>query len=331
MGVYKRVELSMATRILTRSDLQQAVDMNTAIDAVERALGAFARGEALMPPKVYLSLPQFNGDFRAMPAYQGDAAGVKWVNSHPDNHQRFSLPTVMGLYILSEAETALPLAVLDGTYLTALRTGAAAAVASRQLAPPSPTTLGLLGCGVQARFLLDSHRAVFPQIDVMVADRDPDVATAFAERHHTRVVEPEQLGQCDILCTSTPSRTPIVQRDWLGSHPIHINAMGADAEGKQELHSSILNDARVFIDDFEQTTHSGEINVPITEGTYRADQITGTLGEVINGDLPARSEGSPGITLFDSTGLAIQDLAVASAIFNAAQTQDLGQCIDFLN
>ena len=119
----------MSTRILTQKDVKRAITMPRAIAAVEEALGAYHRGEAQMPPKVYLPLDEFNGDFRAMPAYFGKAAGVKWVNSHPDNTKKHQLPTVMGIYILNDPQTALPLAVLDGTYLTAMRTGAAAAVA----------------------------------------------------------------------------------------------------------------------------------------------------------------------------------------------------------
>lgn len=321
----------MSTRILTQKDVKAAITMPRAIAAVEEALGAYHLGEAQMPPKVYLSLEEFNGDFRAMPAYFGKAAGVKWVNSHPDNTQKHQLPTVMGVYILNDPETALPLAVLDGTYLTAMRTGAAAAVASRFLAPSESTSLGLLGCGVQAQFLLDAHQAVFQDLKVLVADRDITTAQHFAEKNNASVVNAEELARCDILCTSTPSRAPVMERGWLKDQSIHINAMGADAPGKQELHGDVLHHARVFVDDFGQATHSGEVNVPLQKGDYTREQIEGTLGGVITGALPRRSPGDKGITIFDSTGLAIQDAAVARAIYEEAEANDLGLQINFLD
>ncbi len=321
----------MHTRILTQKDVKAAITMPRAITAVEEALGAYHRGEAQMPPKVYLSLDEFNGDFRAMPAYFGKTAGVKWVNSHPDNTREHQLPTVMGVYILNDPQTALPLAVLDGTYLTAMRTGAAAAVASRFLAPPESTSLGLLGCGVQAQFLLDAHQAVFPGIQVLVADRDAPTAQHFAEKNNARVVNAEELAQCDILCTSTPSRTPIIESSWLKGRSIHINAMGADAPGKQELHGDALHHARVLVDDFDQATHSGEVNVPLHKGDYGREQIEGTLGGVITGALQRRSPGDEGVTIFDSTGLAIQDAAVARAVYEEAEAHELGLKINFLD
>ncbi len=321
----------MATRILTQSDLQEAISMPDAILAVENALGAFSRGEAQMPAKVYLSLEQFNGDFRAMPAFFGESAGVKWVNSHPENNTRFNLPTVMGLYILSDPQTALPLAVMDGTYLTAVRTGAAAAVASKFLAPNDASSLGLLGCGVQANFLLQAHHAIFPHLEIIVTDRDDSTAATFAEEHNATVGSLEQVANCDIVCTSTPSRIPIIERAMIQNPANHINAMGADAPGKQELAAEILQDARVFVDDFEQATHSGEINVPLHHGLYSKEAIAGSLGQVINGELSVRKEDSSGITLFDSTGLALQDVAVARVMYDAACENALGQVINFLN
>ena len=140
----------MKTRILTGSQVSEVLGMDLAVAAVERAFAAHGRGEALMPPKVYLPLEKYGGDFRAMPAYLDGSAGVKWVNSHPGNPKRHGLPAVMGMYILSDPSTAEPLAVMDGTLLTAFRTGAASAVASKHLARKASRTLGIIGCGAQA-------------------------------------------------------------------------------------------------------------------------------------------------------------------------------------
>ena len=297
------------------------------LEAVERAFRAHGRGESLMPPKVYLSLPKYDGDFRAMPAYLDGAAGVKWVNAHPKNPQKHQLPTVRALYILSDPDTASPLAILDGTLLTAWRTGCAGGVASKFLARPKPRTLGLVGCGVQARVLIDAHRALFGEMELLLADTSEPAAKALQAEKGGRVVSLQEASGADIVCTSTPSRAPVVKHEWL-TPGAHINAMGADAPGKQELDPRILTAGRVFIDDTEQATHSGEVNVPLHDGLLRVEQIAGTLGEVVAGTRPGRTGDE--VTVFDSTGLAVQDLALARALYEKARAQSVGQTLDIV-
>ncbi|MEL6344585.1 MAG: ornithine cyclodeaminase family protein [Myxococcota bacterium] len=315
----------METLILTQREIRALMTMDRVLPAVEAAFAAHGAGTASMPPKVYIDLPQYNGDFRAMPAFMDGAAGVKWVNSHPDNPARHGLPSVMGVYILSDPGTAAPLAILDATWLTALRTGAAAGVASKHLAKAAPKTLGFIGCGVQSRVLLDAHRVVYGDaLTLMMADASADAAKAFAEEAGGTVASVEQAAGCDIVCTSTPVRTPIVRRAWI-QPGAHINAMGADAEGKQELDSDVLTAARVVVDDRAQAFHSGEVNVPLHTGALHEAQVYGTLGEVVAGRIPGRSGDE--ITLFDSTGLALQDVAVAKAIYTLAQERGVGTAI----
>lgn len=318
----------MGTLILTQSDVASIVTMEAAVGAVEGAFAAHGRGEALMPPKVYLSLAKHDGDFRAMPSYLDGAAGVKWVNAHPNNPTRHRRPTVMALYVLSDPDTALPLAVMDGTLLTAIRTGAAAAVASKYLARKSPKTIGFVGAGVQARWLFQAHRVVFgDSFEVVASDLDPAAADRFAHEVSGRRASIEEAAGCDIVCTATPSRTPVVRRAWLAKGA-HIDAMGADAPGKQELESRILLDAKVVIDDEHQATESGEINVPLHDGTMKREHVYATLGEIVAGKKPGRT-GDDEITVFDSTGLAIQDLALARVIFAGARARKLGKEVDF--
>ena len=315
------------TRILTRADVARVADMKDAVEAVTEAFAAQAKGTAQMPPKVYLDLPEHDGDFRAMPASLGDAAGVKWVNSHPKNPERFDLPSVMGVYVLSDPASAYPAAILDATLLTALRTGAAAGVASKHLAIASPKTVGFVGAGVQARYLHGAHQAVFGDaFEALFADRDAARAEALAAELGGRAVSVEEASGADIVCTSTPSRSPVVQRAWLAPHA-HLNAMGADAEGKQELEVAILKDAQVFIDEREQATHSGEINVPLHDGTYAESELAGPLGQVIVGDVPAKRDG---LTVFDSTGLALQDVALAKRLVAAAAAAGVGTELDLV-
>ena len=312
----------MDTLILTQKDVRALITMDQVVPAVEKAFAAHGHGQALMPAKVYIDLPQHHGDFRAMPAYMDGAAGVKWVNSHPRNPADHGLPSVMGVYILSDPDTAVPLAIMDATWLTALRTGAAGAVASKYLAVSRPRTLGFVGCGVQARVLLDAHRVLYPDLALYMADSRTEAAETFAREAGGQVVGIERAAGCDIVCTSTPVRTPVIQRAWV-AEGTHINAMGADGPGKQELDPELLRAGKVVIDDHHQAHHSGEVNVPLASGALKEEDIYGTLGEIVAGTKAGRS-GSE-ITVFDSTGLAIQDVAVARVIYEAAQGRGVGQ------
>lgn len=316
------------TRILTRADVEALLDVGEAVRAVEAAFAAHGRGETRMPAKVYLDLPEHEGDFRAMPSAMGGAAGVKWVNSHPRNPARHGLPSVMGVYVLSDPATAVPLAVMDATWITAVRTGAAAAVASKHLARQNAATIGFVGCGVQARTMLAAHRVFFDALDVVGADVDEAAARAFAQEVGGRVGSLEDACGCDIVCTSTPVRAPVVKAAWIGDGT-HVNAMGADGPGKQELEAAILTGARVFIDDWEQATHSGEVNVPLHDGALSRDDLAGTLGEVVAGTLAGRRAATER-TVFDSTGLAVQDLAVAEALHRAATDAGAGAAFDLV-
>ena len=315
----------MKTLVLAGKDLEKILTMELAIPAVEKAFAAHGRGEAVMPPKLYLPMEKYAGDFRAMPSLLGDAAGVKWVNMHPENPKRFNLPAVMGVYILSDPETAFPLAVMDGTRLTSFRTGAAAAVASKYLAVKTPATVGFIGCGVQARKLLAAHRALYSGFRAVMADVSAEAAEKFAKEAGGFAASVDQAGSCDIICTSTPSRAPVLHRSYVGIST-HINAMGADAPGKQELDTALLKKSRVVVDEWGQASHAGEINVAVEKAGYARKDIAGQLGEILAGGKPGRT-GAADITIFDSTGLAIQDVSVARLIYDKAVKLQKGQVL----
>jgi len=234
--------------------------------------------------------------------------------------------------IYSDPETAFPLAIMDGRELTMLRTGAAAAVATDHLAVADATSLGIVGAGVQSYTQLEAIAAVRPIEEVVVADqsaeRVADFLDYFADRFEVRGGERGEAAACDVLSTVTPVESPIVDRADVGEHT-HINAIGADAAGKHELSDQILLDAKLVIDDYEQTTHSGEINVPYSAGTLTDDDIYGALGEIVVGEKEGRSP-TDGITVFDSTGLAIQDVAAAHVVYTEANEADNGTAFDLL-
>ena len=326
----------MDTLLLNSDAVDENARMDAVIRAVEEAFGAYQRGDVRMPAKSYVELARYNGDFRSMPAYMDagdwDAAGVKWVNVHPDNPEKHGLPTVMGTMIYSDPETAYPLAVMDGTTLTMKRTGAAAAVATDHLAVEDATTLGIVGAGVQSHTQLEAIAEVRPIEEVVVADKDPDRIDAFRAEFEGRFTVREgstaEAASCDVLSTVTPVRDPIVSLDDLGEHT-HVNAMGADADGKQELEDDVLLSSKLVIDDHEQCTHSGEVNVPWGEGTLGDDDIYGEVGEIVTGEKDGRTA-DDGITVFDSTGLAIQDVAAARVVFDEAKEAESGHPFDIV-
>ena len=318
----------MSTLLLTRQDILKLITMPETLMAVEQAFTDYATGKATMPSKAYLTLPL--GDFRAMPASIPGAAGLKWVNVHPENQKR-GLPTVMAIVIYSDPETGYPLAILDATELTAYRTGAAAAIASKYLARKDAKILGLIGAGKQAQTQLLAHSELFNFDEIRVFDRSVEAATLFKTLFPNlpiKIVGLEEACGADIVCTLTPSRTPFLKFAWLNPGT-HVNAIGADAPGKEELEPEVLANSIVVVDDVEQSTHAGELNVPVSKGLFAASDIFGTLGELTSGKKTGRTD-NKAITVFDSTGLAIQDIATARFIFSKAMSGQVGLKFDFI-
>ena len=318
----------METALFDRTQISQRADPVAIIAAVEAAFAAEASGNAAMPAKTYLELTDYNGDFRAMPAFvktdEWEAAGMKWVNVHPDNPDRHGLPTVMGIMLYSDPETALPLAVMDGAELTRHRTGAAAAVATDYLATEEAHSLGIIGAGAQSYLQVEYIASVRPIDTIVINDRNPEAIETFRDHfsasYTVRTGSPAEAADCDILSTLTPVRDPLIERSAV-SDGTHINAVGADAPGKQELDADILKAGTVVIDDYEQSIHSGEINVPWAAGVLSEADIHGTLGAIVAGSIEGRTTEDE-ITIFDSTGLAIQDVAAAHVIYESGSPSD---------
>ena len=307
----------MPTLLLDRNTVRTLMRMADVINVVEEAFKMCGEGKGKMPAKVYLSVEQ--GDFRAMPAALPGCAGLKWVNVHPRNPSR-GLPSVMAVLIYNDPETGYPLAIMDATEITAYRTGAAAAIASKYLARRSPHTMGVIGAGYQAYTQILAHAELFNPISINAFDISKAAVDRLAQSlPHLSIksCSVQEAASCDIVCTLTPSRSPVVKREWIRPGT-HINAVGADAPGKQELEPSILKESIVVVDDLTQASHSGEINVPIEKGLYSVNEVYGTLAEVIVGKKKGRID-SKAITVFDSTGIAVEDIAVARLLFEKAQ------------
>ena len=300
---------------------EEVIDMDVLIQAVESAFVDHGTGRSVMPPKVYVDLP--GGDFRTMPSYipSLQTAGVKIVNVNPDN-RKAGLPTVMAVTVLLDPPTGRPIAVLNATTLTDLRTGASAAVATRALAQKKKGTLGIIGSGRQANSGIRAIPLVFEPEEVLVWSRTRTNAEICKEPFPSsgQVSDIETVAGADVLLTVTPSKVPLIKDKWI-SDGAHINAIGADAPGKQEIDPDILQRAFVIVDDMDQATHSGEVNMPIQKGIYSPSRIAGTLGEVLTGAV--RRPSSDEITVFDSTGLSIMDLAAAHLAIGKGKVIDL--------
>jgi alanine dehydrogenase len=323
----------MDTLLLPEEDVKKLVSMDEAISAVESAFREKALGNVQMPPKVYLFYG--NGDLRVMPCYikTGEISSVKIVNSHPRNPEK-GLPTVMAVIVLVDPETGFPKAVMGGTWITGIRTGAAGAVAAKYLARKNSRIVAFIGAGTQARMqFLGITRVIQSIREIRVFDIRPEAMKAFIQFIEAHVAAglslvsassvKEAVEGADIIITTTPSRKPVVMSEWI-SDGVHFNCIGADAPGKQELDPMILKRAsKIVVDDVEQAIHSGEINVPLSEGIIGASSIYGELGEIIAGMKKGRENDSE-ITIFSSTGLAIQDAAVANIVYENALKRGAG-------
>jgi alanine dehydrogenase len=310
--------------VLNGSEVARRLSIDDALKAMERALVLEAQGLTVMPPKLYLDLPEYEGDFRAMPAYIDGAVGLKLVSVYPNNY-RYSLPTIMATIILCDANTSRPLAIMDGTYITNIRTGAIGGVAVKYLARKNSSTIGFIGAGMQARTQLMAISKVLSKIkEVKVFDVRTDASKKFADDMKLELglnIHPvetiERTTETDIIVTTTPSREPIVKEQYIRPGT-HINAIGADAKGKQELESNLLRRAKIVVDHVEQASHSGEINVPLSERVIKIENIHGTLGEIV-AKMKRGRETDEEITIFDSTGLAIQDIICAKLVYEKAK------------
>jgi alanine dehydrogenase len=292
--------------VFSAEAVQAAVSPERALEAVREAFVAYARGEWTMPPKVYV--PAYPaGDFRAMPALGGGHALLKWVTSFPGNPAR-GLPTVMGLVLLSDASNGALRAALDAGAVTALRTGAAAVLAAETLGRSNARTAAVIGAGVNG--IAAARTFAARGRDVALYDVDSERAENAAGELGVGVAAREEALSADLVVTVTPGHEVLLPQGSLQPGQ-HVSLMGADGPGKAEIAVDELLRTRIYADDWEQASHNGELVHAVEAGKLERGGVT-ELGAVLAGDAPGR-ESDDEITAFDSTGLAIQDLAIALA------------------
>lgn len=333
----KPVRAFLNVLILTEKEIKHLLTMGEAIKVVETTFREKEFRRVQMPPKMYLFYKKYDGDLRVMPSYleKLDLSGVKIVNVHPENPEKYKLPTVMATIILIDPKTGAPQAIMDGTWITAMRTGAASGVATKYLARKDDSIIGLIGAGVQARTQLLALSKVRKIKKVNVWSKSREIGEKFVKEMVVKLKKPIKLVNmvkdavkgADIIVTATPSREPIVMNSWI-KPGVHINAIGADAPGKEELDPAILKRAKIIVDDVAQAIHSGEINVPITKGIITKKAIYCELGDIVTEKKPGRTSENE-ITVFCSTGLSIQDVATAAVVYKKAARRNLGYKLSY--
>ena len=320
------------TLILGRTDMIGLLEPAEYNDCVEHAYRMHAEGRVYMEPKGHIVVDRYPGEWEVMPSYieEPEAAACKWVSIREDNAE-FDLPTVFSILIYTHPETGFPLAICDGSHHTMMRTGSSAAVSAKWLARRDSEVLAILGAGTVARGSLATCKDVFPWREVRVWSRSRETLDRFVEEEQPlypdleikpSIALEEVVRGADVIVTGTHARRWIVDDAWV-SPGAHIAALGADLEGEQELDPRILRRARIFVDDMRQCVTDGEINVPLREGTISEADVAGEIGKVIIGELEGR-QSEDQITVFDSTGIALQDSATVPLEYERALAAGVG-------
>ncbi|MFQ5997935.1 MAG: ornithine cyclodeaminase family protein [Candidatus Bathyarchaeia archaeon] len=322
----------MKTLIVSRDEMKGLVTIREVVDLVEQAFRAHGQRRYKMDPKAHIIIPKYHGEWEAMPSYleQPESAACKWVTIRFRNREKYGLSTVMSTLVYTHPETGFPLMICDGTYHTNMRTGASGAVSARWLARKNSKVIGIVGAGAVGVGAVRSINVVGKYDAVKVWSRKKKNAEAFVRKLQDQFkFEMEAVGdlkktvqESDIIITSTIAMSPIVKNSWVRKGT-HIAALGADMEGKQEVEAKLLNRSKVFVDDLGQCVRDGEINVPLKKGQFRVQDVAGTIGEVIAGKKPGRTSDDD-ITLFDSTGIALQDAAVITLEYKRAREKSVG-------
>jgi ornithine cyclodeaminase len=318
-------------RILTADDVRKALPMSEAIDAMRMAFMELARGQAQSPQRVALTTEE--GTVLFMPAYLPDSSALtqKIVSVFPGNIRR-GLPTIQGMVIVLDPDTGRPLALLEGAALTAIRTGAASGLATDLLARPDAHVFALIGAGAQAYDQVRAVMTVREITEVRIASRRGQSAVRLAERLraegiNARATDPrDAVRWADIITTVTDSLTPVFLDADIAAGA-HINLVGAYTRDMQEAPASTIMRARVFVDDVMAAAHeAGDIIKPIRANLYSTNELAGTLGQLVLGEVEGRQSDEQ-ITIFKSVGLAVQDAAAAARALARARKLGLGTTV----
>ena len=322
------------TLYLTQDDVKKILDMQSTLEAVEDSFREMGKKAIEMPPRVYLHFPK--GVLIAMPAYMPGlkAAGTKLVTVHPENKKDYNLPSVIAKIVLNNPDNGLPIAIMDGTYITALRTGAAGAIGIKYLSNEDSKVVGICGAGVQGHSQIMGLMEVRPNVKkIKVYDIIPEVKASFVKEmkviysniEFVAATSPEEATRdSDIIITCTPSPTAFLNGDWL-KKGAHVSAIGADTAAKRELETSVIKKCTKLVVDFiPQAFIVGDFAKPKEEGAITEKDIYAEMGEIVCGAKKGRVSAEE-ITLFKATGLAIEDVGTALKVYQLALKKKIGQ------
>jgi alanine dehydrogenase len=325
----------MMTLLLSQADVRKALSMKDAVQAVEEAFAQFASGRVEMPQRTVMHMPEEDALAAFMPGYIPGmgALGIKAVSLFRRNRE-IGLPSIHGVVLLMDSNTGQISAIMDGAYLTAIRTGAASGVATKYLAREDAEVAAILGAGVQGVTQLEAVCEVRSITSAWVYDTDEDAAAQYAEQMGARGGRipadirvassvDEAVGEADVICTATTAKTPILDGETLPAG-VHVNAIGSHAPGIREIDTATILRSKVVCDSTSACLEeAGDLLLPIQEGAFSAEDIYGDLGDVIVGSLPGR-QAEDEITLFKSVGLALQDVSTAVRAYREAKNQGIG-------
>jgi len=325
-------------RILSRKHTEQVLDMKTVIGDIEKVYSMKAKKTGELFPMIFHEFEEGVADMDIKSGVLGDAGifGLKLVSWYGSNAEK-GLPLLTGTVMVFDLETGKPLGLLSAEHLTGMRTGAAGAIGAKHLSRKGAENLLIVGAGHQASYQIEASLIALPAIK-QVRIYDPIKYENAAELQDKCIIKHEKVGfeavsdiksavgESDVIITVTPSRKPLILKEWV-KKGTHFSCVGADMTGKQEIDENIFAGAKIFVDDYKQSVSVGECEIPVKKGTIAEDAIVGEIGELINGDKKGRASDEE-ITIFDSTGIALQDLMTASRALKIAGEKNIGEVVD---
>lgn len=336
----------MGVLILNKEDVKKVIDMREVIEKVREVYQLKTQGKSIIWPLVN---HEFIDEHAAMDIRSGyikgeQLHGLKMLNNFPENREK-GLPPFNGIMMVYDSNTGIPIGILDASYITGMRTGAAAALGVDSLARKDSTTLMLLGAGKQSAFMLAATIIVRPNIDkVYIVDainyqQAKDLAANIKKQlkeefkvdgdHVTFIAEESvetAVRNSDAIITITPSRKPVIMKEWV-KPGTHFSCIGSDMETKQEIESTIFKGAKIYADDIAQCIRVGEMEIPLIQGVIKKEDIVGEIGDLLSGKIAGRDNDQQ-TTIFDATGLYILDLVAAKIAITKAKQAKVGIEVD---
>lgn len=328
----------MKTTIITRTEIEKYLTMEMAISAVEESYKLYSQDRVYLPPVLSIDVEKYNGEVDIKSGYEqeNEIIGVKVASGYYNNIEKYNLPSGLATILLIDAKNGVPLGVMDGGLITDMRTGAAGAVSSKYLARPDSKKIAILGTGMQARMQLLAVSHVFDLDEVFIWGRNKEKVKTYVtdmkketDLTFTPCTTPiDCVKNADIIITATANDKPLFNKEDVKSGT-HIACIGTDMQGKQEVDAHLFKNNKVVVDSYAQCQEFGEIQHAVKQEVISKTDIYGEIGEIILGKKKGR-ETEEEITIFDSTGLSIQDITTAKEVLNKAQSDKKALKLDFI-